>query len=92
MATTVGCPVPTYLDGIVTSTTLNPCPMNIGQIQRLIFWRAGNSIPIASVITSSKWTTLAAATGATKAVFSPYVGNVQFAVGDARSFGGGKIS
>lgn len=89
MATTVGCPVPTILDGIVTTTTLNPCPMNIGQIQRMIFWRAGNSVPIASVITASKWTTLAAATGSTKAVYSPFCAAVTFTPGDARAFGGG---
>jgi hypothetical protein len=85
---TNACPVATF-DSIVTSTTLNPCPNVYGQIQRLVFVRSGFTMTVASATSSTKWTTITTATGAAKAVFSPYIANFTLTPGDARSFGGG---
>ena len=85
---TVCCPVPTSIDSVVT--TLNPCDNDVGQIQKLIFWRRGNSI--ASVATASiatTWNTLLVATDDTKAIMSPFVANVESLFSEAREFGGG---
>ena len=85
---TVCCPVPTAIESAVT--TLNPCPADVGQIQKLVFWRRGQSIAsVATAIISTTWTTLLAATGDTKAVVSPFLGAVELAASEARSFGGG---
>jgi hypothetical protein len=84
----VCCPVPTAVASAVT--TLNPCPTDIGQIQKLVFWRAGNSIASeATALISSTWTTLLAATGSTKAIVTPFLGNPTFEGGEPREFGGG---
>ena len=88
MTKTICCPVGTYLDSAVT--TLNPCPADMGQIQRLIFWRTGQSIAsVTTAILTATWVTLAAATDDTKAVFSPFVHNPDMPAGDPREFGGG---
>jgi len=85
---TVCCPRPTAIASAVT--VLNPCPSDVGQIQKLVFWRRGQSIAsLATAIISSTWTTLLAATGDTKAVVTPFLGNVELPPGDAREFGGG---
>jgi hypothetical protein len=85
---TVCCPVPTAIASVVT--TLNPCVSDVGQIQKLVFWRRGQSIAsVATAVIPTTWTTLLAATGDTKAVVSPFVANVELAPGDAREFGGG---
>lgn len=88
MSTTICCPTPTAIASIVTS--LNPCRSDVGQIQKLIFWRAGNSIASeATALVESTWTTLLAATGDTKAVVLPYIANFELPVSEAREFGGG---
>ena len=88
MSKTVCCPVPTAIDSIVT--TLNPCIADVGQIQKMVFWRAGNKIAaVASAITEAVWTALLAATGDTKAIVSPYVSNVELPTSEPREFGGG---
>jgi len=85
---TVCCPVPTAIASAVT--ILNPCPSDVGQIQKIVFWRRGQSIAsVATAIISATWTTLLAATGDTKAVVSPFVANVELAAPDPREFGGG---
>ena len=84
----VCCPVPTAIASAVT--VLNPCPADVGQIQKLVFWRRGQSIAsVATAVISTTWTTLLAATGDTKAVVSPFIANVELAPSEAREFGGG---
>jgi len=85
---TVCCPSPTAIASAVT--VLNPCPADVGQIQKLVFWRRGQSIAsVATAIILTTWTTLLAATGDTKAIVSPFVANVEIAPSEAREFGGG---
>lgn len=85
---TVCCPVPTAIASAVT--VLNPCPSDVGQIQKLVFWRRGQSIAsLATAIIQTTWTTLLAATGDTKAVVSPFIANVELAASEPREFGGG---
>jgi hypothetical protein len=87
---TVVCPAEDCLDGAVLTGLVNPCPADVGQIQKLIFWRAGNSIStITSSVDETYWGTLVVATGDTKAVVTPYVNNPDIPAGDAREFGGG---
>ncbi len=86
-AKTVCCPRPTAIASAVT--ILNPCPQDVGQIQKLVFWRRGQSMTVASAITSTAWTTALAATGDTKALVTPFVANVELAPSEAREFGGG---
>jgi len=84
----VCCPVPTSLASVIT--TLNPCASDVGQIQKMVFWRRGQSIAsLATAIISTTWTTLLAATGDTKAVVTPFLGNVEIPASEAREFGGG---
>lgn len=85
---TVCCPRPTAIASVVT--VLNPCPADIGQIQKMVFWRRGNTIAsVATAIVASGWTDLLAATGDTKAVVSPFMANVTIPPSEAREFGGG---
>ena len=85
---TICCPAGTYLESAVT--TLNPCPADVGQIQRLIFWRTGQSVAsITTALIPTTWVTLAAATDATKALFTPFLHNPDMPAGDPREFGGG---
>lgn len=88
MSRTICCPSPTALASVVT--TLNPCVSDVGQIQKFVFWRSGNSIAsIATALVEATWTTLLAATGDTKALVSPFVSNVTIPVSEPREFGGG---
>lgn len=83
----VCCPRPTGIASIVT--VLNDCPDDVGQIQKLIFWRRGNSLAtVATAIIATTWNTLLVATGDTKAIISPFVANVEMPVTEAREFGG----
>jgi hypothetical protein len=85
---TVCCPTPTAIAS--AATTLNPCVNDVGQIQKLIFWRRGNFI--ASVATASiatTWNTLLVADDDTKAVVSPMIANVEVPFSEPREFGGG---
>jgi len=84
----VCCPVPTAIASAVT--VLNECSADVGQIQKLVFWRRGQSIAsVATAIISTTWTTLLAATGDTKAIVSPFIANVELAPSEPREFGGG---
>ncbi len=73
MAITVcQCPISTTLSSVVTS--LSSCKLEFGQIQKLIFWRHGQSLSAAaSAVSSSVWTVKLTATGNSKAVVSPMV-------------------
>ena len=84
---TICCPTPTALASVITGTT---CPVNFGQIQKLIFWRHGNYIgSVATAEIEATWTALLAATGDTKALVSPFVSAGVLAPGEARQFGSG---
>lgn len=84
---TTCCPVPTYIASVVTSVA---CPDNFGQIQKLVFWRAGNVIgSVATAEIEGTWTTILAATGDTKAVVSPFVSGASLVAGEPRQYGGG---
>ena len=85
---TVCCPVATVVPSVVT--TLNPCNADFGQIQKLVFWRLGQTIAsVATAIIQTTWNVLLIATGDTKAVVSPFVTNPDIPAGDPREFGGG---
>lgn len=80
------CPVPTYMTSIGTLT----CPESFGQIQKLIFWRAGNHIDdVATTILLATWTALKAATDSTKAVVTPFLSGLTMELGKAKEFGSG---
>ncbi len=88
MANTICCPVSTAIDSVVT--TLNPCRADVGQIQKLVFWRSGNTIgTLADAILVATWTPLLTSASATKAVPSPFLGNPELPVSEPREFGGG---
>ena len=83
----VCCPVPSAVASAVT--VLNPCPDDVGQIQKLIFWRRGNSIAsVATALIPTTWTTLLVALDDTKAIMSPFVANVESPFSEPREFGG----
>ena len=85
---TVCCPPGTALEGIIT--TLTGCHKDVGQIQKLVFWRTGNSIAsITTAIIQTTWDTLLAAADDTKAIVTPYVNNPTMPAGEPREFGGG---
>ena len=66
------CPVSTTLTSIVTN--INACKVEVGQIQKLIFWRHSQHLDAAaSAISSAVWTAHLTATGDSKAVVSPFV-------------------
>jgi hypothetical protein len=66
------------------------CPTDVGQIQKLIFWRRGNEIAdVATMILAATWTSLKAATDSTKAVVSPFIDAPVFEVGDFVEEGSG---
>lgn len=89
---TICCPVPTAIESTVT--VLNPCRSDVGQIQKMVFWRAGNSIGTHGTgtggsLVSTTWTSLLSAADATKAVVTPFVANPELPVSEPREFGGG---
>ena len=88
MSLTVCCPVPTSLESAVTS--LHPCQADVGQIQKLVFWRSTQSIvSVTTALIASTWDTLLAATDDTKALVTPLLHNPDIPAGDPREFGGG---
>ena len=87
MTRTICCPIPTGIASAVT--VLNPCPEDVGQIQKLIFWRRGNSIDtVANAILTATWDALVIALDDTRVVFSPFVANVESPFSEPREFGG----
>lgn len=85
---TVCCPEASEIASIITSLT--DCNSDVGQIQKLVFWRTGNSIAaVTTALIQTEWDTLLAAADDTKAVVSPFVNNPTMPAGDPREFGGG---
>lgn len=86
---TVCCPIASVIESMVT--VLHPCQKDVGQIQKLIFWRTGQSIgSVSSAEVEATWTALLAITTAdTKAVVTPFVNNPDIPAGDPREYGGG---
>lgn len=81
------CPISTTLASIVTD--INDCKVEVGQIQKMIFWRHGNHLDaVASAVSSSVWTVKLTATGDTKAVVSPMC-SVQIPQTEIREVGSG---
>jgi len=86
MSLTCECPVPTAIGDIGDLT----CPENVGQIQRLVFWRGGNSIAtVAALILEATWTTLFAAADDTHAIFTPLIDNPVCEPGAVMTVGSG---
>lgn len=81
------CPTPTAMVNVITDLT--PCDINFGQSQKFIFWRAGNSVSLASAVLEATWTTLLTATGDEKAIVSPFVGAPTTEGGESIEFGSG---
>jgi hypothetical protein len=70
--TTCTCPVSVTITSIITN--INDCKVEFGQIQKMIFWRHGQSLSaVASAISATCWTARLTATGDKKAVASPFV-------------------
>ncbi|NCD40906.1 MAG: hypothetical protein EOL88_02320 [Bacteroidia bacterium] len=80
------CPVPTV---IPTLSAIDPCPVNTGQIQRLIFVDRGTEYVIASLAANTYWAAKQISIGTDRCVFSPLIGNPEFEPGDVSEFGGG---
>lgn len=92
MSKTICCPIPTAI--LSVNTTLNSCRSDVGQIQKMVFWRTGNSIGTHGTgtggsLTLTAWQALLTATDDTKAIISPWVSNVEIPVSESREFGGG---
>lgn len=82
------CPVGTHIDAI----TAYSCPVDVREIQKMVFWRAGvaNHIDtVADLITLSTWTALKAASDNTKAIVTPFLNNPVVEPGDVITWGGG---
>jgi len=70
MSRTVTCPAVATIASVVTS--IDACPLEIGQIQKLVFWRRGSALAaVASATSATVWTAHLAATGDEKFVVSP---------------------
>ncbi len=88
MSRTVFCPAPSELESVVTSLT--DCPSSVGQVQKLVFWRTGNSIAsVTTALVQTTWDTLLAASDDTKALVTPLFHNPDVPMGEPREFGGG---
>ena len=93
MSLICGCPVGSEITDITVST----CPVDVGQIQKIIFQRiyssgtTKNSFTIASANPNleATWTAVLTASDGTKAVVSPYVSNPETEPGARREYGGG---
>lgn len=87
MSRTVTCPVVATLASVVTSLT--NCPAEYGQIQKLVFWRRGESFTsVASAISATVWTAHLAATGDAKTLVSPML-TLNIPASEAREAGSG---
>jgi hypothetical protein len=87
MITLCTCPVPTALPDVITGSL---CYQNLGQIQKLIFWRRGNFIAsVATAELETTWDTLLNSVGNDKAVVSPFISGAALTPGESRSYGGG---
>ena len=85
---TICCSQPSCIASTVT--VLNPCLQDFGQIQKMVFWRASNTIAsVTTALVEATWTTLLSATGDTKAIPTPFLGGVVIPASEPREFGGG---
>jgi hypothetical protein len=72
MSITCTCPVQTAIGDIGALS----CPENVGQIQRIVFARRGNTFAnVAAVIVAATWTSYFAAADATHHVVTPVIDN-----------------
>lgn len=86
MSITCTCPVPTS----TTEIGALSCPVNFGQIQRLVFWRTGQEIAdVATAILAATWTALFAAADDTHATFTPLIDNPVVEPGGEMTLGSG---
>ena len=83
----VCCPTPTAIASVVT--TLNPCPSDVGQIQKLVFWRRGTTVLLASALVEAVFDLYLASGNDSKAIVSPFIANVELNASEPREFGGG---
>lgn len=83
---TCDCPVPTVA---VSLPEIDECPVNTGQIQRIIFVDRDVQYPIASLTSDTFWADKQTTTGTGKCIFTPLIGNPEFEPGDPIEFGGG---
>lgn len=79
----------------ITTLTVDDCPFDIGQVQKIIFQRVyetgstRNSMSVSDAALEATWTALFAANDGTKVSISPYVEEPVTEGGDAREFGSG---
>ena len=83
----VCCPVPSAMASVVT--VLNPCPSDVGQIQKLVFWRRGETLTVAAATAEATWTASLATSDTSKPIVTPFIANVELAASEPREFGGG---
>jgi hypothetical protein len=70
MSRTITCPAVATITSVITA--IDNCPFEIGQIQKLVFWRRGSELAaVASATSATVWTAHLAATGDEKLVVSP---------------------
>ena len=75
--------------------TVDACPFDVGQVQKIIFQRKYSSGSTRNVMTVTNaaslatWTALLTATGNTKVQISPFVNGPTFEPGDSIEFGSG---
>jgi len=81
------CPISTTLASIVTD--INDCKVEVGQIQKMIFWRHGNYLTaVASATSSAVWAVKLTAADDTKAVVTPFV-SITIPPSEVREVGSG---
>lgn len=90
MSLICSCP----LSAAITDITVDPCPENFGQIQKIVFQRLKdgatyNEITVANAALAATWTGLEAALANTKVQASPFLENPDTEVGTLREFGSG---
>ena len=83
----VCCPTAAAMASVVT--VLNPCPSDVGQIQKLVFWRRGETITLAAATAEATWTASLGTSDTSKPIVSPFVANVELNASEPREFGGG---
>jgi len=87
MGRTVNCPAVATIASVVTA--IDDCPLEIGQIQKMVFWRRGSELTaVASATSATVWTAHLAATGDEKLVVSPMC-TLDIPASEAREAGSG---
>ena len=89
MSTICDCTDPQVLPDIIDTT----CHVDLGQIQKIVFQKAGNAFASeAAIILIANWTPLLTAEDATKAQTTPFLTNIEIAAGGFVEVGGGNDS